>query len=188
MNNNMLENDMVRLRAPELSDVDLIYEWENNMEIWHVSNTIVPFSRFVLKKYVETSHLDIWETKQLRFIIEAKNQSPPMDVPVGLIDTFDFDPYHSRAGVGILIANREYRQKGYATEALGLLIRYSFEVIQLNQLYCNISTDNSVSLQLFRNKGFTDVGIKKGWLKTRNGWQDEIMLQLLNPKSKYSRG
>jgi diamine N-acetyltransferase len=182
--NSTLENNTVKLRAPEQSDIDLLYVWENNMEIWKVSNTITPFSRFVLKKYIETAHLDIWDTKQLRLIIEAKDQSSLMFVPVGLIDLFDFDPFHLRAGIGILIANTEFRQKGYATDALKLMIRYSFETLQLHQLYCNISVDNTISQQLFHNVGFETIGIKKEWLKSLNGWQDEIMLQIINPRSK----
>jgi diamine N-acetyltransferase len=104
-----------------------------------------------------------------------------MLVPVGLIDLFDFDPFHLRAGVGILIANKKYRQKGFATEALQLLTRYAFETLQLHQLYCNIAANNSVSLQLFTNGGFTTVGVKKDWLKDVDGWVDELMLQAINP-------
>lgn len=182
--NSPLENSVIRLRAPEHSDIDILYVWENNMEIWKVSNTITPFSRFVLKKYIETAHLDIWDTKQLRLIIEAKDENTHMHIPVGIIDLFDFDPFHLRAGIGILIANSEYRQKGYASEALKLIIRYSFEILQLHQLYCNISVDNTISLQLFHSVGFESIGVKKEWLKTVNGWKDELMLQVINPNSK----
>jgi diamine N-acetyltransferase len=110
-----------------------------------------------------------------------------MFAPVGLIDLFDFDPFHLRAGIGILIANAEFRQKGYATEALKLMIRYSFETLQLHQLYCNISAENDVSLQLFQNVGFEVIGTKKGWLKTLNGWQDEVILQILNPNARLGK-
>lgn len=185
--NSTLENSIVKLRAPELSDIELLYIWENNMDIWKVSNTITPFSRFVLKKYIETAHLDIWDTKQLRLIIEAKDQNSLMYTPVGLIDLFDFDPFHLRAGIGILIANTEFRQKGYATEALKIMTRYSFETLQLHQLYCNISVDNAISIQLFKNVGFETIGIKKDWLKTINEWQDELLLQMINPKSKLAK-
>jgi diamine N-acetyltransferase len=187
MADSALENSIVKLRAPEISDIDLLYTWENNMDIWKVSNTLTPFSRFVLKKYIETAHLDIWETKQLRLIIEAKNQSSLMLNSVGLIDLFDFDPFHLRAGIGILIANTEYRQKGYATEALKLMVCYTFETLQLHQLYCNISSDNLVSLQLFQHIGFEIVGTKKDWLKTKDGWKDEILLQIVNPNSKVTK-
>ena len=151
------------------------------MEIWKVSNTITPFSKYILAKYIENSNLDIWETKQLRLVIEAKTQSSLMYVPVGLIDLFDFDPFHLRAGVGILIANKEERNKGYASEALKLLTRYSFETLQLHQLYCNIESTNTISIQLFKSAGFLPVGTKREWLKTLSGYSDELMLQLLNP-------
>jgi diamine N-acetyltransferase len=185
--NNILESSHVKLRAPEPEDVDLLYSWENNMEIWTVSNTLTPFSKYLLKKYIETSHLDIWESKQLRLIVEAKDQNSLMNVPVGLVDLFDFDPFHSRAGVGVLIAQKENRKKGYATEALKLLVRYSFEILQLNQLYANISSSNEVSLKLFQNLGFTEVGVKKAWLKVKGGWEDEVMLQLLYPKPRIPK-
>lgn len=181
MSSSTLENNLIKLRAPEPSDIDLLYSWENNMEIWKVSNTITPFSKYILKKYLETAHLDIWETKQLRLVIEAKTQSSLMHIPVGLVDLFDFDPFHLRAGVGILIANTKHRQKGYAKEAISLITLYAFKTLQLHQLYCNIATNNTISLQLFKNAGFQEIGVKKEWQKYANSWIDEVMLQLLNP-------
>ena len=56
MTEGVLENNMVKLRAPEPDDVDLLYVWENNMEIWKVSNTITPFSRHLLKKYFRAAN------------------------------------------------------------------------------------------------------------------------------------
>lgn len=181
MNHQTLENSRVKLRAPEPDDLELLYKWENNQEIWRVSNTLAPYSRYVLKKYIETSHKDIWTTKQLRLIIEAKDQSSLMSVPVGLVDLFDFDPFHSRAGLGVLIANREDRNKGYAFQSLSLIIHYAFNTLQLHQLYANIAANNRISLQLFRKVGFANVGVKREWLKTPSGWVDEVMLQLVNP-------
>lgn len=178
---NTLQSSNIRLRALEPSDVDLLYSWENNMEIWSVSNTLTPFSKYILKKYIESSHQDIYEAKQLRLIIEAKNQSSLMFHPVGAIDLFDFDPYHLRAGIGILIHDSEERNKGYATEALKLLIKYSFETLQLHQLFCNIAASNIPSLQIFQRMGFKVIGIKEHWLKKSIGWEDELMLQMINP-------
>jgi diamine N-acetyltransferase len=102
--------------------------------------------------------------------------------PIGLLDLFEFDPFHLRAGVGILIADNNEQGKGYATEALKILIDYSFTHLQLKQLFCNITTDNERSIKLFEKVGFKCVGTKKSWLKTYEGWKDENMYQLLNPK------
>jgi len=175
-------NSRVILRALEPSDVDLLYQWENDKRIWQVSNTLVPFSRYILKKYIENSHKDIYEMKQLRLMIDVEIGLNSFR-SVGSVDLFDFDPYHLRAGVGILIAVDEERGKGYATRALKELITYAFDTLQLNQLYCNVSTDNKASMSLFQKAGFDRVGIKKKWIKTTAGYKDEALLQLIHDRS-----
>ncbi len=174
----MLEGKNIKLRALEPSDIDLLYDWENNTKIWTISNTLAPFSKFILKQYLENSHLDIYQTKQLRLIIELKSKDT--NIPIGAIDMFDFDPYHLRAGVGILISTEEHRKKGYATEALQILINYSFLYLGLHQLYCNIASDNMKSVKLFTNVGFKIIGEKKDWIKSPSKWIDEYLLQLIN--------
>lgn len=182
-----LENNLIRLRAPELSDVDMLYTWENDMEIWRVSNTLTPFSKHSLTRYIENYKLDIYQTKQLRLIIEAKDQSSLMNYPVGIIDLFDFDPFHQRAGVGILIHNTENRGKGYASEALKTLSSYAFEYLHLHQLYCNIADNNEASLKLFEGQEFEVIGLKKDWIRTKNGWIGEYTLQRINPLALISK-
>ncbi len=167
------------LRAVEPYDIDVLYRWENDPEIWQVSNTITPFSKFILEKYIETAHLDIYQAKQLRLMIDvSENRGVPRTV--GTADLFDFDPFHNRAGVGILVGNRSDRNKGIATLALRKLIDYSFNTLQLHQLYCNITRGNSDSLRLFKKCGFKIAGRKADWIKTPGGYVEELFLQLLN--------
>lgn len=175
----MVCTSLISLRALEPEDLELLYEWENNHEIWHISNNLAPYSKYILKQYIENSHLDIYQTRQLRFIIELNDNGHPRSI--GTIDLFDFDPFHNRAGIGILIAGEADRCKGFGGLALKELLDYSFRTLCLHQLYCNIATDNISSLELFRKAGFTQCGLRKGWIRCDNGWKDEYMLQLLNP-------
>lgn len=176
--NSPLESDLVRLRALEPEDINILYTWENDTAVWRVSNTIAPFSKYVLAQFIKNQQRDIYETHQLRLIIESKKNGQP----VGSIDLFDLDPYNCRAGVGILIYDPDDQGQGYASHALALLIRYGFQILTLNQLYCNIACHNLRSLALFKSKGFSVIGLKKEWVRTTSDWQDEYMLQLLNPK------
>ncbi len=178
--NRFLENDKVLLRAVEAEDVELLYEWENDGETWKVSHTLVPFSKFILAMYIKNSDKDIYETKQLRLMIDT-----PEGKTVGAIDLFDYDPYHSRAGLGILIHCREDRHKGYASAAVGLMVDYCFEKLNFHQLYVNIDVENEVSLKLFKKFGFELCGKKKEWLLTGNVWKDEYLLQLVNTKNRH---
>ena len=99
-----------------------------------------------------------------------------------MIDVYKRQPYNCRAGVGILIYDQRDQRQGYASHAVSIVIRYGFQVLNLNQLYCDIPSQNIQSLALFKSKGFSVIGLKKEWTKTTSDWQDEYKLQLLNPK------
>ena len=170
-----LTGTYINLRALEPEDLEFLFQIENNELFWEVSHTQAPFSKFLLKQYLENSHLDIYEAKQLRLVIEEKSTNKS----VGMIDLFDFNPQHKRAGIGILI-HPDFQQKGFASEALQLLINYCFTHLHLHQLYANITNDNTNSLHLFEKQNFKQIGIKKDWIFYNGIYKDELLFQLIN--------
>ncbi|HNP32103.1 MAG TPA: GNAT family N-acetyltransferase [Flavobacterium sp.] len=170
-----LHGKNIHLRALEPEDLEFVYAIENDENIWEVSNTITPYSKFLIRQYLENAHQDIFEAKQLRLTICKKGNSEA----IGLIDLFDFDPKNKRAGVGIIIQNEIDRNSGFGKEALGLVIDYAFEQLQLHQLYANIGTENKASLSLFTTFGFVEIGVKKDWNYNNNAFQDEALFQLI---------
>ena len=50
-----LVGDKISLRAIELEDLDFLYQVENSTSIWHLSNSQVPFSRYLLEQYILSS-------------------------------------------------------------------------------------------------------------------------------------
>lgn len=170
-----LQGENIRLRALEPEDIELLMLWENDPELWHLSGTMTPYSRYQLKQYIAAGQEDIYQAGQLRLMLESVSQKEA----IGTIDLFDFDAQHQRAGVGILIAKAENRQKGLGKEALQLLLPYAFETFNLHQVYCNILSENEASIQLFQQAGFREVGCKKDWIRRGNQYQDEILFQRL---------
>jgi diamine N-acetyltransferase len=162
------------LRALEPEDLKFLYDIENNDSFWEVSHTQTPFSKYILKQYIENAHLDIFEAKQLRLLIEEKSTKKQ----IGMIDLFDFNPQHKRAGVGILI-HPHFQQNGFASEALSLLIKYAFTHLNLHQLYANITADNTKSIALFTKYQFEKIGVKKEWILSKGKFKDEILFQLI---------
>ena len=169
----ILENELVKLRALEPEDVDLLYIWENDPDTWRVSDTLAPFSRFDLEKYIFSDN-DIYANRQLRLMIVAKNVGT-----VGTVDLFDLNPTHERAGIGLLIYSKENRRKGYAYETLKLVSEYAFSILHLHSLYCNVSARNDESIECVRKAGFVECGRKTEWNRTPDGRIDELMFQLL---------
>lgn len=170
----LLRGQNIHLRALEPSDVEPMYRWENDPAVWGVSGTVAPFSREILRAFIEQQQYDIWRTHQLRLVI-ARNDDA---TAVGAVDLFDFDPLNRRAGVGVLVADGE-RGRGYASEALALLVEYARDVLMLNQLYCDIDTDNVTCRALFSGCQFEECGVRRRWRLTSDGWRDVVMMQRL---------
>lgn len=175
----LLTGRRVWLRAPEPSDIDLLYRWENDPAAWTVSHTVTPYSRLAIEEFVMNTQYDLFTARQLRLMIAPKRSRQGMSA-IGAIDLFDFDPVNRRAGTGILI-DPAYRSKGYALEAMEIFIRYAFLKLPVHQLHCGILPGNEASLRLFRKLGFTRCGIRRDWIRHEHGWLDEWVFQLINP-------
>ena len=150
-----------------------MYRWENDPSIWRVSGTVAPFSRHQLERFIEEQQFDIFQTRQQRLIIETLAEG----AVVGALDLFELDVLNSRAGIGILIYPADARRKGYAADAIDTVCRYARETLRLHQLWCSAGAANVASLALFRGAGFAEVGIKRDWIWTPDGFTDEILLQ-----------
>ena len=170
----ILTGELVKLRAVEKSDLDLLYSWENDTDIWKVSNNVLPFSKDSINHFIENER-DIYLDKQLRLIIVSLSGNKA----VGCIDIFDYDMRNQRAGLGILIANSDDRRNGFAADALEVVIRYSFSTLLLHQLYCHIPSDNHSSIKLFERHGFACTGKQADWVRTEDGWIDNFIYQLI---------
>ena len=174
MKNQTLCNERITLRAPEPEDLEVMYRMESQPEMWAVCNTTVPYSRYVLRQYIENCRNDIYADRELRLMIQPAGRTEA----VGNVDLVDFNPLHGRAEVGIAILE-EYRRKGYAREALRLLAGYAFHSLRLHQLYAYVTCDNEASLALFESCGFTRKVALKQWFYNEGDYQDAYLLQCM---------
>jgi diamine N-acetyltransferase len=165
------ESVQVTLRAIEPEDLDLLYQIENDRQLWHVGATNVPYSRYTLHDYIATSADDIYADRQVRLIVEnAERQT------VGICDIIRFDPQHLRAEAGIVIM-KPHRQQGYAEAAIGQLADYARSVLHLHQLYAVVAADNEAALKLFRKAGFTHETQLTDWLFDGHNYSDAVVMQ-----------
>lgn len=169
------KGEHIYLRALEPEDIDFLYQVENDESLWYLSNTIQPFSRYILTEYLKNAHQDIFEAKQLRLVICAND-----DKRLGLIDLYDFDPINKRVGLGIVIHSDQDKRKGFGKEAIQLMSNYVFNTLQLHQIYVGITEENQASLHLFKSLNFMHTGTKTDWIKTHSEYSNELHFQLIN--------
>ena len=131
MRQSFLMNERIYLRAVEPEDMDIMYEMENDPSMWDISNFTVPYSRYVLRQYIEGSQCDVFADKQLRLMMVRKSDQ----CILGTIDITDFVPLHSRGEVGIAV-HKDYRQQGYASRKCLLSTNILFLRIQTLEKQC----------------------------------------------------
>ena len=171
-----LRGEKVALRALEPSDIDFVFRLENDPAVWPISGTTAPFARALLENYLEHAKRSVHEAGQLRLGICPAGD----DRLLGLIDIFEFDAHHRRAGIGLVIADPADRGRGFGLEAVELLSAHAFGTLGLHQLYANITSDNAASIALFERAGFAMVGVKKDWTRTPDGFVDELLYQKID--------
>lgn len=175
MEQRLLCSERIVLRAPEPEDLEVMYHMENLPEMWAVSNATVPYSRYVLRQYIENCRNDIYADHEMRLMIQLVATGEV----VGTVDLIDFAPLHGRAEVGVAILE-EFRRCGYAHEALGLLCEYAFSRLHMHQLYAYVAADNEASLALFEACGFCRKVMLEQWLRCEDGYRDACLLQNLS--------
>lgn len=168
----MLTDGTISLRALEPIDVDTLYRWENDPELWSVGITLAPYSRKQLWDYINNYDADIYAAKQLRLMISLISTNET----IGTIDLYEFDAANSRCAVGILIA-AAFQHCGYGHKALELTAAYCRKAYSLHQLYCTIGADNLPSRNLFEKAGYKISGRLKSWLKTGGSYSDAYLYQ-----------
>lgn len=161
----------VHLRAIEPEDLDLLYRIENDVKLWNVGITNVPYSRYALHDYVANASGDIYVDHQVRLIIENEQQEM-----VGIADIVDFDAGNRRAEIGLVI-EQPFRGQGYGYSAMQELARYALDVLHLHQLYAIIDVCNETCLQLFRQLGYRESAHLKDWLFDGREYRDAVVMQ-----------
>ncbi len=136
------------MRPPRESDVEVAYSWDRDPELaaW---NGRTPIS--VSLAAARRDYLARWKDKSVKtLIIEAGEE------PVGMVTLYDF-----RKGgceLGIKIGAKDHRGRGYATEAVELLIRYVFDTLELQAVRGSTLSHNERMQRVFEKCGFEEVG------------------------------
>jgi diamine N-acetyltransferase len=137
------------LRELQPTDVDVMFNWENNANNWKVSGTVQSFTKAEIETFVNTPQ-DLIQNEQIRYVIFLNNSQ----IPIGTVDLFEFDAAKKTVGIGVLIAEKAFRNKGFAQEGINLITNYCRNELKLVNVFCNIQKDNTTSIRLFEKCGF----------------------------------
>lgn len=171
-------SDRLLLLPLESSDAEVVLEWVNNEEI--VRN----FQFF-------TGAISIEE--EVRYIEDMEDSST--DLLLGIIEAgeligtcglHEIDFKNDTARLGVIIGKKEHWNKGYAREAICVLLDFAFSAAGLHKIYLNVFVTNQKSIRLYAEIGFQTEATLKGEYKIRGEYVDMFRMSVL--KNEWQKG
>ena len=164
----------VHLRAFTLADAAAYQAWDHDSDQARVLCEVPwPRSPESARRWAEQEAERGATGDNVRFVIaDAEDQA------IGDITTHDCDPRVGTFSYGISIASA-HRGQGYATEALGLLLRHMFHERRYQKAWVVIHAFNAASVALHERLGFTREGQLRRMTFTRGEYHDQFVYGLL---------
>ncbi|MCA9879488.1 MAG: GNAT family N-acetyltransferase [Thermomicrobiales bacterium] len=82
--------------------------------------------------------------------------------PIGIANVRDFVNCHGTAEIGITLGEPGDRGKGYGTEALRLLLAYTFEQLPVWNVWLDTAAYNHRAIRAYERVGFREIGRRRG--------------------------
>ena len=163
----------VRLRAIEPADWETYFAWNQDDEMTRALYFIpFPQSQESVKRFAEQAALQRPEEDNFRFVIENNEQEV-----VGDITTHHCDQHSGNFSWGVNIIE-EHRRKGYASEALPLVMRYYFQELRYQKVTVHIASFNEASIKLHERLGFQQEGCIRRTIYTDGQYFDNLVYGL----------
>ena len=109
------------------------------------------------------------------------------DQTIGLVTLADLDPFSGNAELGIMLASASFRKKGYASEAIGLILDYAFGELRLHRLFVRVAPENNASTRLFESFGFQKEGRIRDAMRRGDRYVDLLLYGLLEDEYRQAK-
>ncbi|MEM7366381.1 MAG: GNAT family protein [Pseudomonadota bacterium] len=163
----------VRLRAVDVSDFDAFHADSHDMAVQRLGNeTNLPLSAKLLRERLEKPAPH--DTQNCWLAVESLEHG----CLVGSVSVHDANRRHRNFKYGVAIF-REYWRRGFAIEAISLLLRYYFRELGYRRVTAVVYSFNTASLALHEQMGFVREGVLRQSLFTQGRFFDEVVFGLL---------
>ena len=172
----MIKGENVTLRPVEESDLELLARWRND-----TYNRRFFFSPFLISQGGQNRWHEALQADRTRMLLMIDD---PLGKPIGMIGMDNIDWRNQVCEGGQILLDPEERGLGYAEEATQLLIRYTFEELNLHRVYCYCYDFNPV-IEWMKLFGFEQEGVLRRAAFTQGEFHDVVVMGLLREEWQY---
>ncbi len=169
----MIEGNIVRLRALELADLERVYGWINDREVTRYIAARYPMSRADEERWLKGSSPNSFGGG-VQLAIETKDGAH-----IGNIDLIDVQPEDRKAGLGVMIGDKDYWSNGYGTDAVITILRFAFGEMNLNRVWLHAFDFNERAQASYRKCGFQEEGRLREHYYTEGKYFDSVVMSVL---------
>lgn len=167
---NLFMGERVRLTALRLDDAQTLAHWYEDGEFARLfdASPAYPKTENALIKWMESSDRD-------KDAVALAIRLLYSDELIGYVDISGIQWTHGCGWVAIGIGNPSYRQKGYGSEAMRLVLRFAFHELNLHRLQLTVFGYNEAAIRLYERLGFQREGVFREYL-LRDGKRTDMLL------------
>jgi RimJ/RimL family protein N-acetyltransferase len=171
----LIHDEEMILRGLEEADVDQISKFWNNDEFLAFSGRIRVFSMAEIRAWIRNS----WNLRKQQKAYIFGITSNTSKLLIGSCQIKILNTVSRRADVSIGIFNPDYRDKGFGTRAMKLLLDFAFDVLNLNSLELKVFENNMRAISSYKKVGFRPIGVRRNADFVNGEYINDLMMDLL---------
>lgn len=173
-----LIGERIYLSPRSIEDAEKFTEWLNDFETTdYIGRSGIITSLEGEKKYLEENC-----NKDASFAIVTTQE----DKFIGTVSLENIDNINCTATLGIFIGDKEYRNQGYGTEAIKLILDFGFNYMNLHNIKLDLMEFNERALKCYQKCGFKEYGRRRNCKFINGKYYDSIEMDILKDEFKES--
>lgn len=167
-----LVGERIYLSPRNIEDVEKYTKWMNDFEITDYTGR----SHQIMTLETEKKYLEEHINEEGVFAIIDSNK----DKIIGSVGLHQVNHLKRKAELGIFIGEKEYREKGYGTEAIRLILDYGFNYLNLNNIKLDVMEFNERAIACYKKCGFKEYGRRRKCEFINGKYYDVIEMDILS--------
>jgi hypothetical protein len=177
----LLHGEHVYLTAPTLDALAILMPQMNSMDYLRWADLDTAYARFTTEKLLDWMRDQRKNATGYPFVIRLQAD----DRPVGACGLYDVNWHSRKAEVGIGIADAADRGKGFGSDAMRVLLRYGFDIVNVNRIGLRVASYNKMAIASYEKVGFVvDATLREAVYRDQK-YHDILLMGIL--RAEWSR-
>jgi len=178
----MLKGQQVTLRAMTRDDLDLLCQFNNDLQVELAGGGDPPLPQSLARLQAEyEQQISKGGRDGTSFAIEADGKF------IGACALFQLDSVARTCALGITIGDKAYWGRGYGRDAVSLLLEYAFVFQNVRRVYLTVNGNNERAIRAYQACGFVEEGRLRAHVWSNGAYVDLLYMGVLRDEWEVGR-